>query len=183
MQNPRLHLQNRHPQRSLKGAGCSWDRRNGDSVRILISPNHRDHITTMSRKPSCLIWIISVHGCSIQVRPFLSSEMFMWQSCLSHCHVCIQVGYFNYRYFCNFLLYVFLGMLYGAVVSFRPFRAITSYQRGKTGDLWAPTRQDESAIAFSFMLCLSVGFAVLSLGSFHAYLVLTAQTTIEFHGT
>jgi hypothetical protein len=93
------------------------------------------------------------------------------------------VGYFNYRYFCNFLLYVFLGMFYGAVISFRPFRAITSYQRGQTGDLWAPARQNESAVAFSFMLCLSVGFAVLSLGGFHAYLVLTAQTTIEFHGT
>ena len=67
-------------------------------------------------------------------------------------------------------------------MSFRPFRAI-SYVRGRTEDLWAPARQDEAAIAFSFMLCLSVGLAVLSLGGFHAYLVLTAQTTIEFHGT
>jgi hypothetical protein len=32
------------------------------------------------------------------------------------------------------------------------------------------------------MLCLSVGLAVLSLGAFHAYLLLTGQTTIEFHG-
>jgi DHHC palmitoyltransferase len=137
----------------------------------------------MSRKRSCLIWIISVHGCSIQVRPFLSSEMFMLQSYFSHCRFLVLVGYFNYRYFCNFLLYVFLGMFYGAVVSFRPFCAI-SYQRGRTGNnLWAPAREDEAAIAFSFMLCLSVGLAVLSLGGFHAYLILTAQTTIEFHGT
>jgi hypothetical protein len=32
------------------------------------------------------------------------------------------------------------------------------------------------------MLCLAVGIAVACLGGFHLYLVLTGQTTIEFHG-
>jgi hypothetical protein len=72
-------------------------------------------------------------------------------------------------------------MFYGALLSFRSFRAITSFQRGSE-NVWAPARQDESAIAFAFMLCLSVGLAVASLGGFHLYLVLSAQTTIEFHG-
>lgn len=37
-------------------------------------------------------------------------------------------------------------------------------------------------VQLSFMLCAAVGLAILCLGGFHIYLVLTAQTTIEFHG-
>jgi len=36
-------------------------------------------------------------------------------------------------------------------------------------------------LSLSFMLCLAVGLAVSCLGGFHIYLVLTGQTTIEFH--
>jgi len=32
------------------------------------------------------------------------------------------------------------------------------------------------------MLCLSIGLALTVLGGFHLYLLLTAQTTVEFHG-
>ena len=106
------------------------------------------------------------------------------------------VGYFNYRYFCNFLLFVVIGMMYGACVTLRPFLAfqakdyreqirISKEQHAPTilhlYD-YVPTPDERSAIAFSFILCLSVGFAVLLLCSFHAYLLLTGQTTIEFHG-
>ena len=38
----------------------------------------------------------------------------------------IQVGYFNYRYFVNFLVYVFIGMTYGAIICYRPFMNSTS---------------------------------------------------------
>lgn len=134
----------------------------------------------MSQRLSCSIWIITVLGCLIQVRPGVSSYACPCCSHFSH-NVCFLVGYFNYRYFCNFLLYVFFGMFYGALLSFRSFRAITSFQRGSK-NVWAPARQDESAIAFGFMLCLSVGLAVACLGGFHLYLLLSAQTTIEFHG-
>lgn len=44
-----------------------------------------------------------------------------------------------------------------------------------------PFRQERMFITLSFMLCVAVGFAVMLLGGFHLYLVLTAQTTIEFH--
>mmetsp|Transcript_5702 Transcript_5702/g.8268 ORF Transcript_5702/g.8268 Transcript_5702/m.8268 type:complete len:520 (-) Transcript_5702:58-1617(-) len=32
-----------------------------------------------------------------------------------------SIGYFNYRYFCNFLLFVSIGMVYGAIITFQPF--------------------------------------------------------------
>eukprot|EP00550_Attheya_septentrionalis_P010356 CAMPEP_0198281512 /NCGR_PEP_ID=MMETSP1449-20131203/1429_1 /TAXON_ID=420275 /ORGANISM="Attheya septentrionalis, Strain CCMP2084" /LENGTH=495 /DNA_ID=CAMNT_0043977309 /DNA_START=226 /DNA_END=1713 /DNA_ORIENTATION=+ len=106
------------------------------------------------------------------------------------------VGYFNYRYFVNFLLYVAVGMLYGAIMSYRPFRNMetklfrdqmkTSRSKGlKVVDhLFSkvPLPSERTQISFTFMLCISVGIAVLCLLSFHIYLILTAQTTIEFHG-
>ena len=42
--------------------------------------------------------------------------------------------------------------------------------------------EEKTPIAFAFMMCLAVGLAVFCLASFHLYLVLSAQTTIEFHG-
>ena len=72
-------------------------------------------------------------------------------------------------------------MAYGALLSCRSFIAM-SFGRGRVSPTWRPERGDETAIAFSFMLCLSVGLAVACLGGFHLCLLLTAQTTIEFHG-
>jgi len=129
------------------------------------------------------------------------------------------VGYFNYRYFCNFLLYVSIGMCYGAMISFRPFMLIESsnyfnqthsnkglfennpnninekYNDITPDDLsWKkninmqhiyaliPSPYERTPVALTFMLCLSIGLAVLFLFAFHLYLVFTAQTTIEFHG-
>lgn len=104
------------------------------------------------------------------------------------------MGYFNYRYFCNFLWFVELGMIYGCWVAYRPFTNSSSvdYRKQaleyrKTG-VWkhifpyTPINEERMPISLSFMLCLAVGVAVLCLASFHLYLVLTAQTTIEFHG-
>ena len=91
------------------------------------------------------------------------------------------VGYLNYRYFVNFLFYVCIGMLYGAMLSVRSFLSM-SFRPKAVSTVWRPERGDETAVAFSFMLCLSVGLAVACLGGFHLYLLLTAQTTIEFHG-
>merc|ERR1719361_3417002 len=41
------------------------------------------------------------------------------------------IGYFNYRYFCNFLLYVFIATVYGTIMSFKPFFEINdeSYKK------------------------------------------------------
>jgi len=107
------------------------------------------------------------------------------------------VGYFNYRYFCNFLIYVFAGLFYGAVLSYKPFRLISAKEFGiqarwsrrniaKDGVThmfsMVPLPVERSPIAFTFMLCVSVGIAVACLLGFHLYLIFTAQTTIEFHG-
>lgn len=130
-------------------------------------------------KPFCRI-----SGCSIQVSQILRVIVVDFHS-LSianplQCYSSI-VGYLNYRYFVNFLVYVCLGMGYGAILSARSFVAM-SFGRQTVSEVWRPNRGDETAIAFSFMLCLSIGLAVACLGGFHLYLLLTAQTTIEFHG-
>jgi palmitoyltransferase len=105
------------------------------------------------------------------------------------------VGYFNYRYFYSFLLYVFVAMVYGSIITYKPFLSVQSYEYRQqllqsrregfttTQHLypWIPIPSERAAVGFSFLLCLSIGFAVLTLLGFHTYLLLTAQTTIEFH--
>jgi hypothetical protein len=104
------------------------------------------------------------------------------------------VGYFNYRYFCNFLFFVELAMIYGASITYVPFTNISGplYKRQlqefrKTG-VWkhlypmVPIGKERMPISLAFMLCLAIGIAVACLGGFHLYLCLTGQTTIEFHG-
>ncbi|VEU36880.1 unnamed protein product [Pseudo-nitzschia multistriata] len=104
------------------------------------------------------------------------------------------IGYFNYRYFLNFLIYVCVAMLYGAFISYRPFINSTGsvyrdqlLRYRKTG-VWmyihpyTPMPSERGPLTLGFMLCLAVGIAVACLGSFHVYLTLSGQTTIEFHG-
>lgn len=104
------------------------------------------------------------------------------------------IGYFNYRYFVNFLIYVFTAMMYGACITYRPFTNSTGplYREQlirfrKTG-VWTrihpytPISSERMPLSLGFMLCAAVGLAVACLGVFHIYLVLTGQTTIEFHG-
>lgn len=114
-------------------------------------------------------------------------------SCILSIHE--TVGYFNYRYFVNFLLYVFMGMMYGAIISFQPFMLLSSnefvkqwqlekqFQNTPTARLrpMLPRRDEQTLVSMCFMLCVAVGFAVAMLGGFHVYLTCTAQTTIEFH--
>ena len=106
------------------------------------------------------------------------------------------IGYLNYRYFCNFLFYVWVSMLYGTILTAVPFRNMNgvrvrdqvkmSKEAGfKTAQhmlRMVPIPEDRTPLTFAFMLCLSIGIAISVLGGFHLYLMLTAQTTIEFHG-
>eukprot|EP00529_Nitzschia_sp_RCC80_P041146 CAMPEP_0113485224 /NCGR_PEP_ID=MMETSP0014_2-20120614/24372_1 /TAXON_ID=2857 /ORGANISM="Nitzschia sp." /LENGTH=424 /DNA_ID=CAMNT_0000378861 /DNA_START=375 /DNA_END=1649 /DNA_ORIENTATION=- /assembly_acc=CAM_ASM_000159 len=105
-----------------------------------------------------------------------------------------SIGYFNYRYFCNFLWYVELGMMYGAYMTYGAFMNCSGpyyrkqvMEHRKTGTWtrlypYTPIPSERTPITLSFMLCLAVGIAVACLGGFHLYLTLTSQTTIEFHG-
>jgi len=109
------------------------------------------------------------------------------------------VGYFNYRYFVNFLIYIFVGMAYGTAIMLEPFLLAKSPDYRKQLALhraaeqkgiatierlvpMMPLRHEKMTLTLSFMLCTAVGIAVALLGGFHIYLTLTGQTTIEFHG-
>ena len=106
-----------------------------------------------------------------------------------------SIGYFNYRYFVNFLMYVFLAMFYGAILTLEPFLLLQSgefssfsreervarHHLPRPGPMF-PHRNEKMLISLAFMICAAIGFAILILGGFHIFLVLTAQTTIEFHG-
>jgi len=105
------------------------------------------------------------------------------------------VGYWNYRYFLNFLIYVLAAMLYGVVMTWDVFFRLGSeeYQIQKkmsaeqglpvVGHLipGIPTPADRNGVTFCFMMSLSIGLAVSMLAFFHIYLVLTGQTTVEYH--
>jgi palmitoyltransferase len=113
------------------------------------------------------------------------------------------VGYFNYRYFVNFLWFVTIALFYGMGICYPAFRNLNSRQYKEqiraAGEMtkavsktlvvkhlknnpFIPTPEEKTPVAFGFMMCLAVGLAVLCLSSFHAYLVISAQSTIEFHG-
>lgn len=105
----------------------------------------------------------------------------------------LLVGYLNYRYFVNFLIYIFISMVYGALLTLEPFLLLSSadykhqWRQHQTTPAMErlrpmlPFRSERMLITLVFMLCIAVGFAVALLGGFHLYLTLTAQTTIEFH--
>jgi len=105
-----------------------------------------------------------------------------------HCHICKQcvlrmdhhcpwvancVGYQNHKYFVLFLLYLCAGCFYVAVLSFFPFYESTNYRKPYVGS--------RTTVLFVFVMTLSVMIAVGMLLAWHLYLVLTAQTTIEFY--
>ena len=117
------------------------------------------------------------------------------------------IGYFNYRYFFNFLWFVVAALFYGAVICYKPFMLLGTKEYrdqvkvsgGYTNQLTAfrnrqllvkhiqsnsyiPIPAEKTSIALGFMLCLCLALAVMCLGIFHLYLLTSAQSTIEFHG-
>jgi hypothetical protein len=93
-------------------------------------------------------------------------------------------------------------MGYGARLSYDSFIAMDSHlfdEQKKAFNTWSESNHDSSTsfqrlhpyiplphermpIALSFVLCVALGIAVSLILAFHIYLILTAQTTIEFHG-
>lgn len=89
------------------------------------------------------------------------------------------VGFLNYRYFVSFLIWLWIGCFF---VAFEAGSQVFHHKTQGSTRKTAIQRNEEHSIMFLFVLCLSVGVAVSILMFWHIYLVLTAQTTIEFYG-
>jgi len=88
------------------------------------------------------------------------------------------VGFANYRYFILFLLWICVACLYGIGITLVPFLKLV-VRKDRAFRLGSEAR---TAVSFTFVLALSIGIAVAVLFIWHVYLVMTAQTTIEFYG-
>lgn len=112
------------------------------------------------------------------------------------------VGLRNYRYFFNFLFYLWGGCFYACVMCYGPVaeepdlaalhdlltrRAgipvnAAALARARPRKQHALNASQKSAVLFSFILAAAVFLALSVLLFWHVYLVLSAQTTIDYYG-
>jgi len=87
------------------------------------------------------------------------------------------VGWRNYRFFCLFMLYLCFGCCFVIFVCVMFFQdmVIGRHRRRSMAERLVRTR-----ILMAFTVCCSILVALILLGGFHVYLVLSNQTTIEF---
>ncbi|BDA42612.1 Palmitoyltransferase ZDHHC16 [Coccomyxa sp. Obi] len=78
------------------------------------------------------------------------------------------IGFFNYRYFILFMLYLFMGSGYAATTAWNCLADANSVMHSFP------------MLIFSFAISTSACFSVGVLLCWHVYLVLTAQSTIDF---
>lgn len=101
------------------------------------------------------------------------------------------IGHFNHRYFFLFMFYIWLGCIYIASVAYGPYierRRLRAQLRteGRLQDFSAELEmrgmpQNASQLSFAFVLTVAVIIALGLLISWHAFLITTAQTSIEFY--
>ncbi|CAG8539303.1 856_t:CDS:2 [Cetraspora pellucida] len=85
------------------------------------------------------------------------------------------VGHFNHRYFLLFMTYLVIGCFYFALVGWKPF--LLSLEETGMWE-WSMPRP---YMALSFLLAVAIGLALGGMCSWHYYLIMTAQTTVEFY--
>jgi palmitoyltransferase len=95
------------------------------------------------------------------------------------------VGHYNYAYFVKMLVFFWAGCLFVVAVSFRLFLdTLPSRERSTAAEadpfLQGLTAPQRTRIGLAFAICLSIGIAVGVLLAWHLYLILSAQTSIEF---
>ncbi|KAI9311372.1 DHHC palmitoyltransferase-domain-containing protein [Dichotomocladium elegans] len=94
-----------------------------------------------------------------------------------HCpwiHNC--VGHFNHRYFVLFMTYLSVSAGYFVFFGWRPFVISLDV----VGTEW-PYYYPRPLVAFSMILAICMGLAIGGLCAWHYYLIITAQTTVEYY--
>ncbi|CAJ0874755.1 16251_t:CDS:2, partial [Entrophospora sp. SA101] len=84
------------------------------------------------------------------------------------------VGFFNHRYFLLFMTYLVIGCFYFVIVGWKPF--LQSLDIDNEWEWWTP----RPYMALTYLLATGIGLSV-GMCSWHYYLILTAQTTVEFY--
>ncbi|RHZ45174.1 hypothetical protein Glove_688g39 [Diversispora epigaea] len=85
------------------------------------------------------------------------------------------VGHYNHRYFLLFMTYLVIGCFYFALVGWKEF--LSCLDIDSEWEWWMP----RPYMALSFLLAVAIGIALGGMCLWHYYLVLTAQTTVEFY--
>jgi len=80
------------------------------------------------------------------------------------------VGHYNYRYFFNFLAWLWSFALYTTVMTWPYNKDLTANKDG-----------ERMEVVFSFAIAGGTWLAISLLWGWHVYLVLTAQTTIDYY--
>ncbi|KAI7874588.1 zf-DHHC-domain-containing protein [Lichtheimia hyalospora FSU 10163] len=94
-----------------------------------------------------------------------------------HCpwiHNC--VGHFNHRYFVLFMTYLVISAAYFIFFGWQPFMLSLDL----LNDDW-PYYYPRPLMAFSIILAICMGVTIGGLCLWHYYLIITAQTTVEFY--